>query len=129
MNCTKELPSDAIKGILLFNSGNFFEAHEALEAAWRAETEPNRFLYQGILQLGVGYYHLLRGNINGAGRLFARARETLRDIPSFCQGVDVDHIRTQIIEAVALVEVYQKNPFSNYHFPLYSIKINKDDNA
>jgi predicted metal-dependent hydrolase len=123
MKCDKELPSDAIIGIQLFNRGSFFEAHEALESAWRAEPDANRNLYQGILQLGVGYYHFLRGNTVGARLLFIRAQKTLENVPSFCQGIDVNNIRTQIDEASILLEKNKTNPVTSFHFPIHQIEI------
>ena len=37
-------------GIRLFNAGQYWRAHEALEAAWREEPGAVRDLYRGILQ-------------------------------------------------------------------------------
>lgn len=43
-----------------FNSRRFFEAHETLETLWLRHDDPAvKDFYQGILQIGVGYYHLL----------------------------------------------------------------------
>lgn len=123
MNCEKELPPKVVEGIWLFNSGRFFEAHEALETAWRIEPDTNRYLYQGILQLGVGYYHLQRGNAAGAIQLFNRAKKTLEPFPSSCQGIDVNQIRKQIEEAAFLVERFKTNTSTHYHFPIYQIEI------
>ncbi|MFN0070603.1 MAG: DUF309 domain-containing protein [Chloroflexota bacterium] len=55
-----------LHGIAQFNRREFFECHETLEVLWLAESDDVRFLYQGILQIGVGYLHLLRGNHHGA---------------------------------------------------------------
>jgi predicted metal-dependent hydrolase len=59
------LPEEVRKGIDLFNRGEFFAAHEVLENAWRAEKGPIRSLYQGILQIVVGCYHIQRNNYLG----------------------------------------------------------------
>ena len=40
-----------------------------LEDLWREERGDIRELYQGILQVGVGFYHLERGNYRGAVNL------------------------------------------------------------
>jgi uncharacterized protein len=50
--CMGALPPLALRGLELFNQGEYFEAHEALELAWREETGPVRELYRGILQIG-----------------------------------------------------------------------------
>jgi predicted metal-dependent hydrolase len=60
-------PSPALlKGIEEFNQRRFFECHETLEDLWTAEHGPVRYLYQGILQVGVAFYHLSRRNWHGA---------------------------------------------------------------
>lgn len=84
-----QLHPDALLGIGLFNQHKFFEAHEALETAWRAETGALRELYRGILQAGIAYYHIQRGNFNGAHKLFSRARRCLTPFPKVCCGVPV----------------------------------------
>jgi predicted metal-dependent hydrolase len=89
------LPSDLlIKGIHEFNAGAYFEQHETLETAWRAESGPIRQLYQGILQVGVAYYQIQRHNYNGALKMFQRAWQYLTPLPGVCQGVDVAQLRT-----------------------------------
>ncbi len=53
-------------GIIFFNAGRYFEAHEAWEDLWRATRGPLRLFYQGLVQAAVGMHHLGRGNLNGA---------------------------------------------------------------
>ncbi len=85
-----EPPSPALRqGIEQFNQGLFFEQHETLEEAWIEEDDPIRYLYQGILQIGVGFHHLSRGNAYGAARLWARGTALLDAFPPVCSGVDV----------------------------------------
>ncbi|MDQ3525763.1 MAG: DUF309 domain-containing protein, partial [Chloroflexota bacterium] len=60
------LPDGIREGIELFNQRRFFEAHEVIEHEWHAERTSIRRLYQGILQIGVGFYHALNGNQKGA---------------------------------------------------------------
>jgi len=79
-----------VQGIEEFNRGEFFEQHETLEAAWIEEEDPVRYLYQGILQIGVGFYHLSRGNSYGARRLWLRGMALLESFRPSCMNVDVD---------------------------------------
>jgi predicted metal-dependent hydrolase len=88
-NCLDNIHPEALHGIQLFNQQHFFEAHEALEYAWKEEKGPVRDLYRGILQVAVGYYHLKRGNILGARKMFHRCAEWLEKYPEHCRGVDV----------------------------------------
>ena len=80
IDCRRVLPPKVVEGIALFNQGLFFEAHEALEAAWREEAGPIREMYRGILQVAVGYYHLMNGNRAGALKMFKRARQWLEPL-------------------------------------------------
>ena len=59
-------PAALLHGIEQFNHQEYFECHETLEGIWITEPRPIRTLYKGILQVGVGCYHLLRGNYRGA---------------------------------------------------------------
>lgn len=69
------------KGIGQFNRREFYECHETLEKVWQEYLEPDRELIQGIIQVSVGYYHLLRGNSNGALKLLSRGLARVRKFP------------------------------------------------
>ena len=91
--CRGPLHPEAILGIQLFNQSHYFEAHEALETAWRAEPGPIRDLYRGVLQVGVGYYHILRANYVGALKMFARSKPWLEPFGDACRGIDLKTFR------------------------------------
>lgn len=91
--CRGEMHPRARKGIQEYNAGEYYEAHEYLELAWRDTDSPGRDLYQGILQVGVAYYQIQRGNYRGALKMFNRARDLLQSLPDVCQGVDVAVLR------------------------------------
>ena len=83
------LPDLALKGIEEFNRGEFYECHEYLEEAWMQEPRRVRFLYQGILQVGVGFYHLQNGNWRGATGLLRNGTQRLREFEPETLGIDV----------------------------------------
>jgi uncharacterized protein len=85
----EELPDLALKGIEEFNKGEFYECHEYLEEAWMQEPRRVRFLYQGILQVGVGFYHLQNGNWRGATALLRRGALRLKEFEPATSGIDV----------------------------------------
>ena len=92
-------------GVHLFNAGEFFECHEVLEELWRDEPGPIRELYQGILQVGVGFYHLGRGNYRGAVNLLGYGIARLERVPPDAHGLDVSalllaarHARHRLVE-------------------------------
>ena len=73
MTIKPELPQAFLNGLELLNHGYYFEAHEAIETAWRAEPGEIRQLYQGILQVAVVYHHVSRRNYYGARKVIRRA--------------------------------------------------------
>ena len=91
--CHGKLHPKAIEGMILFNDGKFFEAHEELEIAWRDEKGPVRDLYRGILQVAVTYLHITRGNYNGAIKVYGRSLKWLSDWPDACRGIQVQNLR------------------------------------
>ena len=89
-----ELPSRAaVAGLLTFNEGDYFEQHEYLELAWNEETRAVRDLYQGILQVGVAFLQIERGNRRGALKMFRRGLPKLRGLADVCQGIEVGAFR------------------------------------
>jgi uncharacterized protein len=86
---TESAPRGLRVGVHMFNAGEYFEQHEVLEELWRAEPGPIRELYQGILQVGVGCYHLQRGNHHGAVTLLDRGLARLATVAPDASGIDV----------------------------------------
>lgn len=91
--CQEPLTELAIKGVELFNSGEYFDAHEELEHAWMNDRGPGRDLYRGILQVAVAYLQIERGNYRGAVKMFLRVRQWLDPLPDVCRGVNVAQLR------------------------------------
>jgi predicted metal-dependent hydrolase len=103
-DCDGIIHPRARAGIALFNEGRYFEAHEELEAAWRAEPGKVRELYQGILEAGVTYLHIGRGNYPGAIKVYQRSMRWLRNWPDTCRGVDVGQLRRDLEAAITEAE-------------------------
>lgn len=99
--CEGRLSELALRGLEAFNKGEYFEAHEYLEFAWNEEPGPARELYQAILQVAVAYFHIERGNYNGAIKMFLRLRQWIDPLPPVCRGVEVDRLREEAREAHA----------------------------
>lgn len=100
-DCSGQLHARARQGIRLFNQGRYFEAHEELEAAWREEHGRIRELYQGILEAGVTYLHLKRGNLAGAEKVLRRSQRWLGEWPEVCRGAHIGQLRRDLEAAVA----------------------------
>jgi uncharacterized protein len=90
--CGEPPPPELLKGIDEFNQQQFFECHETLEEIWIEEDDPIRYLYQGILKIGVGFHHALRGNHHGAVVVMGGGIELLQPFRPSCMGVDVESL-------------------------------------
>lgn len=64
-----------VKGLSEFNRQDFFQCHETLEELWKTLSGDERELTQGIIQIAVGYHHLLKDNRTGALKLLKRGLE------------------------------------------------------
>jgi hypothetical protein len=93
-----------IKGLEEFNAHQYFECHETLEAAWKEEPGPVRELYRAILQVGIAYYQIERGNYWGAHKMFLRMLQWFAPLPDRCQGIDVARLREDAAAARAHLE-------------------------
>jgi len=87
-------PPALLHGIEQFNQRAYFECHETLEGIWNKEPRPIRTLYKGILQVGVGCYHLLRGNYRGAVIKLDSGARYLEPFTPICMQVDVARLIT-----------------------------------
>jgi len=90
--CGGAPPPEFLKGIHEFNDGEFFEQHETLELLWRATKSDIRYLYQGVLLIGVGFYHQQQGNFHGTQAKLAAGIEMLEWFAPACQTVDVSDL-------------------------------------
>src|SRR3954462_15288132 len=104
MSCDELPPPQLLEGIAQFNRGEFFEQHETLELLWRAERRDVRFLYQGILQIGVAFHHLRRLNHHGTVYMLTRGPRYLAPFAPRCQRVDVASLLRDAAAALAAVE-------------------------
>ena len=108
MSCEEPPPPALLEGIAQFNRREFFEQHETLELLWRAERRDIRYLYQGILQIGVAFHHLRRLNHHGTVYMLTRGTGYLAPFAPVCQRVDVAALLRDA--AAALREVERLGP-------------------
>ena len=85
-----ELDPRVLEGIALFNREEFFQAHEAIEAAWLEEFGRIRPLYQGLIQAAVALHHFGNGNIRGARKLYHSTRSYLEPYRPWHMGLDLE---------------------------------------
>ena len=89
---TVALPHGVVEGIRLFNQREFYEQHEMIEAEWHAEKSEIRVLYQGILQIGVGFHHALSGNHKGAVALLTDGIAKVEQFEPAAFGLDTSRL-------------------------------------
>jgi uncharacterized protein len=61
------------------DEGHPFQAHEVLEARWKASPPEERSLWRALAQICVGLTHAQRGNTVGATTLLARGAQGLAE--------------------------------------------------
>jgi predicted metal-dependent hydrolase len=83
-------------GIRLFNKGEFFEAHEVLEDAWRAAPREDKAFLQGLVQLAVAFHHFSTGNKVGAASVLDKGIRNLENYPEAYQGVELASLLSQV---------------------------------
>ena len=108
MSCDDSPPPLLLEGIAQFNRGEYFAQHETLEVLWRAEPRDIRYLYQGILQIGVAFHHLRKLNHHGTVYMLTRGPRYLAPFAPRCQRVNVQQLLHDA--AAALKEVERLGP-------------------
>ncbi|GEM_PF-284037 len=117
-DCNAPLHPHAAEGLRLFNEGKYFEAHEALEVAWLEEKGKVRDLYRGILQVGVAYLHITRGNYDGAVKVYVRSQRWLKGWADVCRGVNVQKLREDAERALQEVQRLGKERIGEFDLRL-----------
>ncbi|HZD09782.1 MAG TPA: DUF309 domain-containing protein [Candidatus Binatia bacterium] len=94
--CEQPLADLAVKGIEMFNQGNYYRCHDFLEEAWMKDDSEGRDLYRGMLQVGIAYYQIERDNYRGALKMLLRVQQWLDPLPEVCRGVNVARLREDV---------------------------------
>jgi predicted metal-dependent hydrolase len=107
-NHPEACPPGLLQGIGEFNRGEFHQCHDTLEELWKAEPDPIRHLYQGILQIGVAFYHLRAQRYGPVVTLLNSGRGYLEPFAPVRMGVDVGKLLDSA--AQCLEQVQQLGP-------------------
>ena len=77
---------DISEGVLLFNECDFFSAHDFFEEIWMDSSSSEKEFFQGLVQISVGLYHLICGNLKGAKSQLTKGKVKLEKFPSnYCK--------------------------------------------
>lgn len=108
------LPAGYLEFFARFNRGEYFEAHEVLEAVWLPiRGQPLSDFYKALIQLAGAFVHLQKGRLQPAATLFRLADANFAKYPAQCEQLDVRAVRQLIHHwQVALEQVnLQSNPY------------------
>ena len=83
--------------------GEYFEAHEELEVAWRAAPDEERDFLQGLVHVTVAWYQAARGRPVACARQLEKALRRLAAYAPEHRGVDVASVLEQVAAAERLV--------------------------
>jgi uncharacterized protein len=97
LSATKMADDKFQRGVSLFNSREFFLAHEVWEELWLEEVEPEKTFLQGLIQAAAGFHHYIRGNFTGAQSLLASAAVKLRRSPARHRGIAAGELLADVI--------------------------------
>lgn len=89
------------EGQALFNQGQYFEAHEVWEDAWRVEEGAARQLLQGLIQVAAGCHKASLGEPRGAVKLLGSAVAKLEGLP------EVAAFRSAVADALVLARAWE----------------------
>lgn len=91
------------EGIELFNTGEFFEAHEAWEEIWKNTAGRKAKFYQGLIQAAVVLEHMNRANPRGVQRVWSTMLTKFEGLPDVFMGVNIPAFLTALRPVVAHV--------------------------
>ena len=90
-------------GLELVRRGEYFEAHEELETAWRSAEADERDFCQGLVHVAVAWYQAGRGKRTGCERQLEKARRRLVPYAPMHRGVDISAVLAQVDRAAERV--------------------------
>lgn len=96
-----ETPSGALSRFVeLFDAGRYWEAHEALEQAWRTTRSD---FFHGLIIYASAFVHARRGNPRGVVRQLAKVTRYLAGYTPSHMGIDVAAILRDVEVTAARV--------------------------
>lgn len=92
--------NELFEGIKLFNDHDYFSAHDFFENMWNETDGNNKLFFQGLVQVLVGCYHIVCGNIRGAVSQFSKSKSKLKKFSPVYLNVNVN----KLIEDISVIE-------------------------
>jgi predicted metal-dependent hydrolase len=92
------------RGVALFNSRHFFEAHEAWEEIWLHTQPPEKTFLQGLIQVTAAFHHHSRENLRGFKSLLRAGLLKLEVFPAEHRGLQIERLRASARRWIAALE-------------------------
>ncbi|WCN36371.1 DUF309 domain-containing protein [Aneurinibacillus uraniidurans] len=97
---------------------DYFECHEVLEEYWKSlDSDQNRDVWVGLIQIAVGLYHQRRGNLAGAKKMLTAALTQLAPTELEQLGFAGDALRNEISKRVLDIEAGMS--YTDLNLPLH----------
>lgn len=91
----------AQRAMVVFNRGEFWEAHEALEQIWRSVADEDEAkVLQGLIQAAAALFHRQRGNSHGVNVVGEAALDKLAGPQHPAVEFDTERLRADLAEAL-----------------------------
>ena len=97
------------RGIELFNTRYFFEAHEAWEEIWLHTAPPEKTFLQGLIQVTAAFHHHSRENLRGTKSLLRAGLLKLEDFPPHHRGLNIEKLREAARRWLAVLDRTETN--------------------
>jgi predicted metal-dependent hydrolase len=89
------------EAVALFNAGEFFACHDALEEIWAETLGSQRELYQGLIHAAVALFHFEEGNLGGARKMYGSAARYLAPYTPTASGLDIARLLADLRDCFA----------------------------
>ncbi len=117
-------PDAAIpEAVRLFNGGQFFEAHEVLEEAWRATSGPMKQFLKGLIHATVAFYQYERRNAHGACSKYYSTHYYLSPFMPEFAGIEVEGLLTGMDEFFYPLPEGPEGPWRGADWPYPLIRL------
>jgi uncharacterized protein len=93
MDESLELFNNIKMGLQCLHQGDFYEAHEYFEDAWRQTAHDSREFYRALLLISGGFFRLEQDRANAAYKFFSHTLDWLDRFPNEYLGFDLESIR------------------------------------
>jgi predicted metal-dependent hydrolase len=90
-------------GLANFNHGNYYQAHEYFEDAWRETPGPNREFYRALLHISGGFFRLTEGRPQAARKFFEHALKWLVEFEPNYLGFNISKLKKGLEEILELL--------------------------